>query len=815
MILYAMNYFGEKMFKNYIKTAFRNFNKTKMFSLINICGLAIGMAAFLLILHYVHFEKSYDKFHADSDRIYRLRYERTDSKGDAVRFASCCPPAAARIRGNYPEVEKIGRMLHYSAIVSFEDIKFLEERMYFAEPEVFDVLKYKFIEGDPQTGLKDPNKAFISQSTAKKYFGENVPIGKRFSVDKKTDYQVVGIFEDIPQNSHLKFDILLPWKNLESMFGPEYYEAWGHTGSFTYLLAKPGTNPQEFENKLKPMIESECPWLKDYNMTIDLIMQPLTDIHLTSHFMQEYEANGDSDSVNLLFVVAIFIILMAWVNYVNLSTARSLSRASEVGLRKVVGASRAQLIIQFFSETTMINLISIAIALGLVKIFLPFFSRISGVPHEFGIWTQSWFWFAIIVLFLAGVFLSGFYPVVAMSSFKPVTVLRGKLGKSAKGINLRKSLVVFQFLVSFILITATVAVYKQISFMRDQELGFNMEQTLVFRAPRVRDKTYPSEFDSFKETLLQRADVEKICHVTEVPGRQIYWDAGAIMKLGEDVSKSKNYQIVGIDFDFADLFDLKFVAGRNFSIEFPADKDALIFNETAVQWMGFKDAESAIGQQVDYWGKIYTIVGVLKDYHQQSLKKAFEPHIFRFLPYGRDVRGMIAVKMNIKEIKETVDAVKQKYDKFFPGNPFDHFFLDDYYNQQYKSDQQFGRVFSLFSALAIIITALGIFGLSSFSVTQRIKEIGIRKVLGANVSKILLLLSWDFLILILVAFVISLLPAIFGVNKWLESFANRVSLNGWLFVLPFTIVFIITILTICTHVIKAALANPVESLRYE
>ena len=411
------------MFKNYLKTAFRNLQKTKMFSLINICGLAIGMAAFLLILHYVHFEKSYDKFHENSERIYRLRYERTDSKGDAVRFASCCPPAAARICGKYPKVEKIGRMLHYSAIVSFDNIKFREERMYFTEPEVFEVLKFKFSKGDPLTGLKEPNKTFISYATAKKYFGDLNPIGKTISVDKKNDYQVVGIFDDIPQNSHLKFDILLPWKNLESIF------------------------------------------------------------------------------------------------------------------------------------------------------------------------------------------------------------------------------------------------------------------------------------DSFKETLLQRADVAKISHVTEVPGRQIYWDNGGIMKAGEDINQGKNYQIVGIDYDFADLFD--------------------------------------------------------------------------------------------------------------------YFFLDDYYNQQYQNDQQFGRVFSLFAALASIITVLGILGLSSFSATQRIKEIGIRKVIGASVSKILLLLSRDFLILIVVAFTISLLPTIFGINKWLESFANRMNLSGWLFVVPLAVVFIITILTIGSHAIKAALANPVESLRYE
>ncbi|MBN2093099.1 ABC transporter permease [candidate division KSB1 bacterium] len=803
------------MFQNYLKTAFRNLKKTKLFSLINIFGLAIGMAAFLFIWHYVNFEKSYDQFHENYDRIYRLRYERTDGKGDAVRFASCCPPAAVRIRDKYPEVEKIGRMLHYDAVVSVENIYFMETRMFFAEPEILEILKINRLHGDFQNSLQAPNQALMSATTAHKYFGAADPLGKTITVDKKTDYRIVGLFADTPANSHVKFDILLPWKNLEAQFGPDYYEAWGHTGSFTYLMAKPGTDPRAFEKKLLPLIQAECPWLKEYNMTIDLIMQPLAEIHLTSHFMQELEPNGDRNSVNFLFIIAFFIIIMAWVNYVNLSTARSLNRAKEVGLRKVVGASRQQLMLQFFFETILINFFSIVLAMGLIKIFLPLFRHISGVPAEFGIWTQGWFWLALVILFFAGVFLSGLYPVVILSSFKPITVLRGKLGNATRGLNLRKTLVTFQFAIAIILITATLAVFRQIAFMRTQDLGFDISQTLVIRAPRVRDDNYGSKFDTFRQMLLQRADIEKVCHVTEVPGRQIYWDAGGIMKLGEDDTHSKNYQIVGIDYDFADFFDLKFVAGRNFSREFPADKDALIFNETAVQWMGFPDAKSAIGQQVSYWDQIYTIVGVLKDYHQQSPKVKFEPHIFRFLPYGRDVRGMMAIKMNIKNIQETVDFTKKLYSKFFPGNPFDYFFLDDYYNQQYQSDQQFGQVFSLFATLAIIITALGIFGLSFSSATQRTKEIGIRKVLGANIPNILLLLSRDFLKLLLIAFAVALIPLIYGINKWLESFATRMTFSGWLYLIPFVVVLVVMILTISVHVIKAALANPIQSLRYE
>jgi putative ABC transport system permease protein len=342
-----------------------------------------------------------------------------------------------------------------------------------------------------------------------------------------------------------------------------------------------------------------------------------------------------------------------------------------------------------------------------------------------------------------------------------------------------------------------------------------MDHVLVLKAPRIRDAAYREKFATLKKELTKQSKINGFCFVTEVPGSQIFWDNGGIVKYGEDVSKGKNYQIVGIDYDFANLFDLKFAAGRNFSKEFPADKDALIFNETAVKWMGFTDPGSALGQKVDYWEHIYTIIGVLKDYHQQSLKAAFEPHIFRLLPYGRDVRGHFAVKINPRNVPGTVQLVQQQYEQFFPGNPFEYFFLDDYYHEQYKDDELFGKVFGIFSFLAIFVTCLGIFGLSSFMAIQRTKEIGIRKVLGAGVPRILFLLTKDFLGLLLVSFIISLPLSILGIMEWLNGFANRMSLQGWLFVLPLLMVSVVMLLTIGSHVVRAALANPVDSIRYE
>lgn len=804
------------MFMNYLKIAIRNLKKTKLFSLINILGLAIGMTACLLILHYVNFEKSYDSFHEDSHRIYRMRVERTTIDGTAARFASAPPPAAPLIRQRYPEVEKIARLVRYKAGISFGDIVFSEERVYHAEPQFLEILKFKLIEGDPIHGIRKANTAFISQSYAKKYFQDQNPIGKSIYVDKKTDYTITGIFEDIPPNSHLKFDILLSFKNWETYFGKQM-ENWGHTGFFTYMLLKPGTDVNALESKLKGLVDSEFgEALKAYKMTMALILQPLEDIHLTSHYMQEYEVNGNRDAVNFLFIIALFIIVIAWVNYVNLSTARSLERAREVGMRKVVGATRSQLMIQFFFETVLINLGGIILSLILVELFLPYFTRLTGTPASDSIWSTSWALPAVVILFLAGVVLSGLYPVAAMSSFEPVKVLKGKLGHAPRGISLRKIMVIFQFVMSLVLIAGTVTVYNQLSYMRSQDLGFNKEQIMVVKGPRARDDAFKDKMKLFKNILEQQSAVEKTCVATEVPGRQLYWDAGGIFKVGDDISKSKNYHIVGIDYDFNNVFGLKIIKGRNFSKKFPADeKSSLILNETAVKWLGFKSPADALQGKVNYWGNIYDVVGVMKNFHQQSPKKEYQPLIFRLMPQGRGIRMHFAVKLKSANIRESVQLVGHQYKKIFPGNPFDYFFLDDYFDQQYKSDELFGRVFGVFAFLAVFVTSLGIFGLSSFITLKRTKEIAVRKVLGATVSQVFFLLSRSFILLILVSFAIALPLAILGIDNWLDNFAYRMSINAWLFLIPLLIVSAITLMTTSAHVIRTATANPVDSLKYE
>ena len=802
------------MLKNYLLTALRNFRKAKLFSFISIFGLSLGLAAFLLLVFFVKYEKSYDRFHARADRIYRLRYERTDQDGQAVRFASCCPAAGLRIRENYPEVEKVARLVRYRAAVSFGEKAFIEERLFFAEADFFSIFSFPFIEGDPRNGLRESHRAFVSRSTARRYFGDEPALGRTISLDRKLDFTIVGVFENVPGNSHIKFDILLSYPDLFRIYPPEDDNSWGHSGWYTYLLIAPGADPAALERKLPALVEAENgEELRKYNLSGALKLQPLRDIHLTSHFQVELEPNGDKQSVDILALIAAFILLIAWVNYINLSTARSLTRAKEVGLRKVVGATRGRLKIQFFLETVLINLAAVACAVVLVELSLPSFRRLAGIPAYVTAWTQPWFWIILPVLFLVSVACSGIYPVAVLSSFSPAAVIKGKLGNAVRGLGLRKILVVVQFLTAFVLAIGTTAVFRQVAFMRNSDPGFSLNRKIVFRAPRVREPSFGRQLPAFKEELLKQPGVKGFCVATDVPGRQVWWDAGAIRRAGTD--DNKNYQIVGIDDGYIDVFGLTLLSGRNFSRLSPVDKTSLILNETASRWLGFSSPEAAVGQQVDYWGEIFTVVGVLKDFHQQSPKQDFEPHIFRYLPEGRDVRAWFVADVEEAALPDVLKTITKRYEGFFPGNPFDFFFLDTYYAQQYAGEKRLGNVFGAFSLLAMIVTCLGVLGLSSFMAAQRTKEIGLRKVLGAGPAGIFLLLTRDSLRLILLAFLLALPISAAAVRFWLKSFASRMPLTAGLFLLPFGLIVLTAALTVWSHVARAAKADPVKCLRYE
>ncbi|UCG27341.1 MAG: ABC transporter permease [Bacteroidales bacterium] len=802
------------MIYRYLIIAFRSLVKNKLFSVIHFAGLAIGMSTGLILLSYVHSERSYDRFYPAYERIYRLRYERTSADGESVRFASCCPPAGLRIRERYPDVEQVARIYRFPVLITYEQNRFLEERVFFAEPEIFEIFKWPFTEGDPVNGIREPNTAFLSQSAAHKYFGDENPVGKSIRVDQKTEYMVTGIYEDMPENSHLKCDIFLSYPNLVSMFGDWIEEAWGYTGFFTYLRLREGADPGVFAGRLPALVDAEFgETLKSYNLTCELPLQPLADIHLTSHFMQEYEVNGNRDTVNFLLIIALLVLLIAWINYINLTTARSLTKVKEVSMHKVAGSSRLALITRFYIETIILNFFALVASLILIKYLLPVFSELTMTPFEEQIMHQTWFWIILGVLFVSGILLSGLYPAIILTSFKPIVFLRGIKGSYTRGINLRRSLVVFQFLLSIILITWTLAIFGQIRFMRNQELNINIKRIAVLRAPRVFDKLYPARVVTFKEEMRKIPGIEQACFITEVPGKQIFWDNGGIYRVGSD--ESKNYQIVGIDYEFPEVFEVEFVAGRSYSRDFPSDSAALVLNETAVRWMGFPDPESALSGRVDYWGVIYNIIGVMKDYHQQSPKQAFEPHIYRLMPDGWGQRGHFAMKIKEENPGRTLEEVRDLFDSFFPDNSFDYFMLETYYNQQYKGDKLLGNIVAIFAILAILVTVLGILGLTTFMIIQRTREFSIRIILGARPGQIFALFTREFLQMIFIAMLISVPVCLFGLRYWLESFTERMDLTVWIFIIPFLIAFLTTGITITGLVVKASMTNAAENLRYE
>ncbi len=803
------------MFQNYFRVAIRNLLKSRFFTLLNIIGLSVGIVSCLLIFHYIHYETSFDKFHDDYEQIYRLRYERTADEGTIVQFASCCPPGAPFVKEKFPQIEKIGRLYRHKAVMSFEQKKFTEEFMFFAEPELLDVFTFSLVDGTFDSALVKPGTALIASSVAKKYFGDEPATGKMFQVDKDNSYIITGVYKDFPENSHIQCDVLLAYKDLITLKGQELQEAWGYTGFFTYLRLTKGTDVQELQSQILNSVENEFKeWIEKYGVHVYLQLQPLADIHLKSHYLQEFKVNGSQDTVRILSVIAVFIVLMAWINYINLSTAMAMSRAKEVGIRKVVGASRRHLGTQFLLETVIVNALSVLIALVLIVLVLPQFYHFTGMPDMYSLLDRVWFWAGIAILFVAGVVFSGSYPVFLLTSFKPQKVLKVKNSAGFRGMGLRKVLLLTQFIIALLLITGTFAIYNQIRFMRKQDLGFAMNQTLVFKVPRVvAEEGKEEKFEAFKTEAKRLSGVTDACFVTEVPGRQFFWDNGGIRKKGSDQTHNRNYMITGVDFNFIEMFDLEIVAGRSFSREFSSDKGALMLNEKAVEWMGFESAEEAVGSEVSYWEKIYPIIGVVKNYHQQTVKDDFEPQIFRYYPTA--YFGVFALNLDGKSIPQSMKQVQELWAQFFPGNPFDFYFLDEYYDQQYKADQMFGQVIGLFSVLAVLVTCLGILGLSAYSAVQRTKEVGIRKVLGANVPGIVLMFAKDFLLLLGIAFIVALPAGIYGIRLWLNDFVQKMDLNVLLFLLPLIVVWIITLLTVTTQAFRAAQTNPVDTLRYE
>jgi putative ABC transport system permease protein len=533
---------------------------------------------------------------------------------------------------------------------------------------------------------------------------------------------------------------------------------------------------------------------------------------LSPNLMIEAEPHGDGKSVYLLAGIAIFVIIIAWINYINLATARGIGRAKEVGVRKTLGSAKGQLIWQFMLESMLLNGLAVVLAIILIIVFLPIFSALSGQNVTLDLLFKPVFWLGVVALFLIGSFFSGFYPALVLSSFKPVEVMKGKLAASTGGIVLRKVMVVFQFSASIFLLIGSLTVYRQVSFMEKQNLGITIDQTLVIKQPLAHIDSFYRSMSAFKNECLRNPAIKSITVSTSIPGEPVGWNAGGIKLKGTDQSQGKQYRIIGGDYDYLTAYGAKLIAGRLFSKDFATDPHAVVFNEKATELMGFDKPEKAIGKEIDFWGQVYTIIGVVQNYHQQSLHDAYDALIFRCIP---DVRGNVSVKINSANLDQTLATLKTNWKAFFPQDQFDYFFLDQHFNEQYHADKQFGQVFATFTGIGILVACLGLFGLVSYTIVQRTKEIGIRKVLGASVNTILQLLYKDFAQLVLIAFVVAAPLGWYAVHEWLQTYAFRIDISWLFFVIPFVVVTFVAMATVSYLSVKAALMNPVLSLKVE
>jgi putative ABC transport system permease protein len=689
---------------------------------------------------------------------------------------------------------------------AFQEVSFSDDELLFADASFLTMFSFPLLKGDARTALEEINTAVVTETTARKYFGDEEPIGKRIIVNGQDNYVITGVLKDIPENSHVRFDFLFSMRNVLTREG--YQNPWDWENFNVYLQLKPSTSAAALEAKLPAFIEEHRgAELRKSNRKVAFGLLPLQDIHMKP-------GSSEAKQVYFLLLIAGFILVIAWVNYINLSTARATERAREVGIRKVVGAHRTQLIRQFLLESCLLNAIAAGVALLLVVVSLPAFSNLIGRKFTMGILAEyPAVLVAFGVAFLAGTLLAGLYPAFVLSMFRPVTVLKGKLSHSPQGVSLRKGLVVFQFAASVTLIVGTLGVYSQLEYMRNQDLGFKAEQMLVVEAPRIRGTGYSRKWDSFKNRLVNYASINHIATSSSIPGKWYSWGTSGIRRKDDRPENAIKGALFWADYDFIPAYGIKLVAGRNFSPDYPTDKEGIILNEKAAGLLGFTHPEEALQQQIIFSDDTLRVLGVVQNYHHNSLKS---DHDAGFIALDETAGGgYYSVMVNGQNIRSTVAMIEREYKQTFPGNPFSFYFLDQLYDDQYKSDRQFGQVFSLFASLAILVACLGLFGLASFTAVQRTQEIGIRKVMGASVDQIVRLLYRDFVKLVIVAILVAWPLAYLAMNKWLEGYPFKVGIQWWMFAVPSLAVLLVALLTVSFQALKAALANPANSLRSE
>jgi putative ABC transport system permease protein len=794
------------MLSNYIKITLRTFWKSRLFSTLNIVGMGVGMAAVGLMVLYVVDELSYDRYNAKADRIYRV-VQYADWSGGHMQLAPTSAPFADALKTEYPEIEKTVRFLpEGGGTITYKDTKIEAGDIFFADNSAFDIFTYPFLYGNPTTALTQPQSIVLTKTLAEKLFGDpSKAVGKAIEFENHFVNTVTGVIDDIPTNSHLRFSAL------RSM-PANYTNGWQASELYTYVLLSAQSNQKALEAKFPQFFNKYLRKELGEGVKYRMELQPLTSIHLHSHLDYEAGPNGNSRTVTIFAIIATLILVIAIINYVNLYTVRSLSRLPEVGVRKAIGSQRKQLIGQFLTESALMALLASLVGLMLMKVFLPFFNELADKSLEI----NRYGWPATLLLFILGALLlgalSGAYPALMLSGFRPVVALKGQLGSQFRGRNFRQALVVFQFVAAVVLIAGSVVIYQQMRFFSQKNLGFNKEQVLTFHIDNegVRQQT-----DALKTSLRESPLIEGVATASNPIGNNNIGTNGMIFeKAGVMPTETQVAQRFQVDQDYLNTLEINLLKGRNFSEKFPSDvTDAVLVNETLVKKLGWADP---IGKRVRYFTgpqqmKEARVVGVVQDFHTYSLQHKIEPLVLQ-MPAPND-KDNVYVRIQPHKTTEALAYIRTAYKEFDPTAELDFHFLDQNFSQQYKAEQRQGQILLWFTFLAILIACLGLFGLAAFTAEQRTKEIGVRKVLGASVASIVALLSKDFLKLVLLAILIALPLAWYAMNEWLTSFAYRIDLAWWMFALAGLLAVFIALSTVAFQSIKAALMNPVKSLR--
>ncbi len=800
------------MLENYFKIAWRHLWKNRVFSLVNISGLAIGLMASVLIFQYVNFELSYDQFHKYKNDTYRVYLNLYKNGALETQSARVSPAVASALKNEFAAIESYTRMviLGPDGVLTHGDRYTGESSILLADSAFFDIFSFPLLRGNRKTAFNDPFCVVITESTAKKLFSEENPLGKNVVINAKNfdgtsfDFKVTGVIADFPENSHIKPGVLISYPTLYSFVGHRFDNSWQWNETYTYFRLQPNTNPKELQARFPAIVHRLNNQLEEQQMDWQYQLQPVTDIHLKSNLRYEVSANGKALYVYFLAAIGILILLVAYINFINLTTLQALQRGKEIGIRKISGAYRRQLIIQVFLEALLLNGTALLAGIVLVQLGKPYFSGLFDVRLLPITNTNPYIWAAFGVFMLLLVLGSGFYPAFVLSRYEPAKILKGNFSTGKSGITLRKVLVTGQFGIALILIAVTLISWVQVRFMQQQALGFNPEQVVVIQSPKAFDYGYGNNFSGFKNKVSGLAHVKNVSGSNAVPGQEIYWYNEQVTVNGEETSGVYSMLVVAVD--YFSQYNIPLVAGRLFFDE-SKDQDKWIVNETALRLLGFEDANQAIGKRLNNG----EIIGVVKDFHQESLKTTIKPTLFNC----GQVFNYYTVKIGTDEVANSLAEIKSAYTELFPGSPYNYFFLDEFFNLQYKSEQRFNTLFRLFSGLAIFITCLGLFGLSFYTVTQRTKEIGIRKVMGASEKNIVSLLSAGSVQLIFIAGLPALPIAYLVMYKWLENYATRINIEWWMLAAPIVILLFISALTVGLQTFNAATRNPVEALRNE